>query len=178
MSLPPLTWDEDSCHWAGPVEVPWYRPMPSTAPAGVRWHSTTEPTELVVLPADSNTEGDAEAHLTPAQLAAYTRTVPGGADLRGAILGQFRDRVPELASATWADLEAFFRLAEVRLFPAEQDGLGYVGLVFGCLRQWEFGYEHGAGIVLHGDRVIRFGVAEMANDEAAALADKKRRRRQ
>jgi hypothetical protein len=61
--------------------------------------------------------------------------------------------------------------------PAERDGLAYVGLLFGCLRQWEFGYEHGAGIVLFGDRVVRFGVAEVAKDEGAALADKKRGRR-
>jgi len=48
--------------------------------------------------------------------------------------------------------------------------LSYVGLVFSCL-QWDYGYEHGVGIVVHGDRVVCFGVAEVAEHEDEALID-------
>lgn len=76
----------------------------------------------------------------------------------------------ELATADWAGLEAFFQLGDVRLFPIGKDGLGYVGLVFFCL-QFDYGYEHGAGIILHGDRVVHFGVAEEAETGEKAYID-------
>jgi hypothetical protein len=61
-------------------------------------------------------------------------------------------------------------LVDVRIFARSRDGLAYVGLVFSC-SQWDHGYEHGAGIVVHGDRLIRFGVAEVAQEEDEALID-------
>lgn len=52
--------------------------------------------------------------------------------------------------------------------PVEKDGLAYVGLVFSCL---QYDYEHGAGVILHGDRVVSFGVAEEAETGEKAYID-------
>jgi hypothetical protein len=155
MPLPPLVREEDEIYLTGQVVVPWYR--------------TEEPSHLTVMNEEDD-EGNRPAEPTPVQVAAFERTVTNGADLRDPILQQFREYVPELEAADWAGLEAFFQLTDVRLLPIDKDGVGYAGLVFSCL-QFTYGYEHGVGIILHGDRVIHFGVAEEAETGEKAYID-------
>jgi hypothetical protein len=154
LNLPPLERDPDSPYWIGHVAVMWYR--------------TEEPPRLTVMSPDG--ADGAEARPSPAQLAAFEHLMGGGPPLRGPILEQFRRYVPELATGDWAGLEAFFRLTDVRLFPVEKGGLSYVGLVFSCL-QWDGGYEHGAGIIVHGERVVHFGAADEAKTGERAYID-------
>ena len=148
---PRLTVEDDEFNWTGSVSVPWYR--------------TEAPPSLTVVP-----PGEPGDPPTPAQAAAYIDIAADREPRRRALPGQFRRFVPQLATAGWGELEAFFALGDVRIFPAERDGLSYVGLVFSCI-QWDYGYEHGVGIVLHGDWVVRFGVAEHAEHEDEALID-------
>lgn len=155
MALPPLARDDDDLYPTGRVEVPWYH---TAGPAG-----------LTVMNFEDD-RGERAAEPTPAQVAAFERVVAGGVDLRGPILQQFHESVPELEAADWSGLEAFFRLTHVRLLPVEKDSLGYVGLVFSCL-QFTYGYEHGVGIILHSERVVHFGVAEEAETGEKAYID-------
>lgn len=156
MPLPSLIRDEDTPYLVGHVGVPWYR--------------TEGPVELTVI-TEEDVQGERATEPTPVQVAAFERVVTGGAAVRDAILRQFREHVEELEAADWSGLEAFFRLTDVRLLPVEKDGVGYVGLVFSCLRWMDYGYEHGAGIILHGDRVVHFGVAEEAETGEKAYID-------
>lgn len=148
---PRLTVEDDGYHWTAFASVPWYR--------------TESPPQLTVVP-----PGEPGDPPTLTQAAAYVGILEDRGPRRQAILGQFRRCVPQLAAAGWDELEAVFALRDVRVFPQERDGLSYVGLVFSCV-QFDYGYEHGAGIVLHGDRVVRFGVAEHAEHEDEALID-------
>jgi hypothetical protein len=147
--FPKLTWEE--VDWQGTSKLPWY--------------NTEEPPALIV-----RTEGLKPTNPTPAQVAAYQSLLQSGVQLQPIILEQFRQYVPELAHAKWPELEAFFQLTAIFIFDLERDDVSYVGLVFSCL-QWDYGYEHGVGIVLHDQRVVRFGVAEMAECETEAAKD-------
>ena len=65
----------------------------------------------------------------------------------------------------------------MNVFHASWEDVSYVGLVFNCLK-WEYGYEHGVGIVTHRDRVVHFGMAEEGEDDQLALKDLRRLARQ
>ena len=84
MPLPPLARDDDDIYPTGHVEVPWYR-------AG-------EPAKLTVMNEEDG-GGKRPPEASPLQVAAFERTVTGVADLRGPILRQFREFVPELEKA-------------------------------------------------------------------------------
>ncbi|VTR95103.1 unnamed protein product [Gemmata massiliana] len=155
MPLPPLVREEDEIYLTGQVVVPWYR--------------TEKPSRMTVMNEEDD-EGKRPTAPTPVQIAAFERTVANGAGLREPILQQFHEYVPELEAADWAGLEAFFQLTDVRLLPIEKDGIGYVGLVFSCF-QFTHGYEHGVGIILHGDRIVHFGMAEEAETGEKAYID-------
>jgi hypothetical protein len=61
------------------------------------------------------------------------------------------------------------------VYHAAVDEVAFTGFVFGCL-QWEWGYEHGFGVVAHRGRVAYFGFAEAA-DESEAIKDIRRTKR-
>ena len=160
-ALPPLGWEPDSGLWTGPVVLPWYR--------------TADPPALDLVPADDpDPAAGPPAGCGPEHLEAFRRVAAASDRLRAAVLSGFRLHVRELRGADWAALEGFFALTGVRIFPVARDGVAYVGLTFSCL-QFTHGYEHGVGIVVCGDRIVRFGVADVAMDETAALADLDRR---
>ena len=162
--FPPLTWD--GLYWRGPIAVPWY--------------ATAEPTELIVCPDYSRscepTDAPSAPQPTSTQLAAFQLLLDPQTPLRQSVLLLFTTHVPELAGPDWASLEAFFELADVRIFHTSYEEVSYVGLVFNCL-QWDYGYEHGVGIVAHKDRIAHFGVAEEATHESQAIKDLRRTRR-
>ena len=66
-----------------------------------------------------------------------------------------------------------FAIDEVLLFPPALEGVAYIGFVFYCLR-YDYGYEHGVGIVTHRERVVHFGMAEEGQDEQQARKDLRR----
>lgn len=153
--FPPLSADDDDQYF-------W-------CAEGVRFPQLwSEPARLVVHTDPAGAGGPNPP--TAGQEAAFTRLLGPCEPLWQAVLTQFRWLVPPLAGADWGGLEAFFALDDVRLLGAERDGLSYVGLVFSCI-QYDYGYEHGAGVVVHADRVVWFGVAEVAGDETEALVD-------
>lgn len=162
--FPLLTWD--GLFWRGPITVPWY--------------STTEPPELIVCPDYSlsceSTDAESAPQPTNFQLAALELLLNPQTPLRQSLLPLFYTHVPELVGPDWASLEAFFALADVRIFHPSHEDVSYVGLVFRCL-QWDYGYEHGIGIVAHKDRIVHFGHSQEAMYETVAIRDLRRMRR-
>lgn len=57
-----------------------------------------------------------------------------------------------------ADLRELISLTEVFIHPVEHEDRQYVGYEFNCT--WET--EHGLGVLMHGDRVVRVGEADNA----------------
>lgn len=53
-------------------------------------------------------------------------------------------------------------LGSMSFYPFAKDGLGYVGLGFGC--EWD--QEHGFGVMLHGLQIIGMGDHEAASIDA------------
>lgn len=55
-----------------------------------------------------------------------------------------------------ADFRRLIGLHQIHIHPWQREGLGYVGLEFGCA--WD--REHGLGVMLHGSRVVEIGSAD------------------
>lgn len=62
------------------------------------------------------------------------------------------------AFATKEDLASLIDLRHVHIHPWSKGGIGYVGLQFGCT--WD--QEHGLGLMLHLDRVVEIGGADVS----------------
>ena len=56
------------------------------------------------------------------------------------------------------DLKKLIDLRHVHIHPWIKDGVGYVGLQFGCT--WD--REHGFGVMMHRDRVVSVGSADVS----------------
>lgn len=167
--FPDLAWDGFT--WRTPVQVPWYPPVKGKGPRPVR------PELLVRIPASQLTEGmrfEAAPRPTAAQGTAWEQFLDPARSLKDALLAAMQENVPELAEAAWEDVLPFFGLSRVSLFATELESLSYIGLELFCL-QWEFGYEHGVGIVAHGGRVVRFGMGDDGSDEQFAMKDLRRK---
>jgi hypothetical protein len=165
--FPPL--QSGRWEWRADFTLPWYRVAPPTNP-------TQEKPQLIVRADVSRsvpTRADVPWQPTAAQTAAFRFLLEQEARLKPVLLAEFRKSVPELDGAAWDGLEAFFELAIVLVFYPALDEVSYTGLVFHCL-QWDYGYEHGVGIMLHQDRIVHFGMAEEAQDETQALKDLRR----
>lgn len=81
-------------------------------------------------------------------------------------LGDQADRLmPELAQPE--ALAALIDLRQVHVHPWEKSGIGYVGLQFGCT--WDV--EHGLGAMMHNDRVVDLGGADVSFAWAPEEAD-------
>lgn len=159
--FPPLSWD--GWYWRTPWQPPWYR--------------TVETPELIVHAnaARSRKEMDVRAAPQPsaAQVAAFQFLLDPETPLRQSLLAQFHENVPEMADADWQGAQAFWELASVVIFRPAHEDVAYTGFVFDCL-QWEYGYEHGLGIVAHKDRVVFIGMGEDGMNEAKAQSDLRR----
>jgi hypothetical protein len=72
---------------------------------------------------------------------------------------------PEVASSD--DLRGLMGLHSVHLHEIEAGGLPYVGYELGCT----WAEEHGLGILMHGQRVVKIGSADIAFETEFAAAD-------
>ncbi len=77
------------------------------------------------------------------------------------------DFMPDVSSI--ADFANLLSPGIFYLFPVYKDNLSYIGFNFSC--SWE--QEHGLGILMHKDRVVAIGDAEMAFDFQKAKEDAK-----
>jgi hypothetical protein len=66
-------------------------------------------------------------------------------------------------------LKTLLGLSSVLIHPTARDGIAYVGYDFGCA--WD--EEHGEGVMMHRDRVVGIGYADVAIDEWVAKHDAK-----
>jgi hypothetical protein len=64
--------------------------------------------------------------------------------------------MPAVQSAE--ELSRLIDLRHVHVHPWTKDGVGYVGLQFGC--SWD--QEHGFGVLMHRDRVVSIGSADVS----------------
>lgn len=64
-------------------------------------------------------------------------------------------------------LSPLIDLRDVHIHPWEKSGVGYVGLQFGCT--WDS--EHGLGVLMHNDRVVELGGADVSFASAPEEAD-------
>lgn len=72
-------------------------------------------------------------------------------------LGEQADTLmPEVQTAD--ELRSLIDLRHVHIHPWSRDGIGYVGLQFGCA--WDVG--HGLGFMMHLDRVVQIGGADVS----------------
>jgi hypothetical protein len=72
-------------------------------------------------------------------------------------LGEQANRLmPEAQAAD--ELRSLIDLRHVHIHPWSRDGIGYVGLQFGCT--WDV--EHGLGFMMHLDRVVQTGGADVS----------------
>lgn len=161
-ALPSLAQDERE--WRGAISLPWYPTQAGT--------ELTLPFHLATY------NGDRSEAVPPSeeQLAAYHYLTDPDCEAAEALLHQFHANVPELEGSDWQHAVEFFSLDRVILFRAALHGLSYAGLALSCLQWRDYGYEHGVGIVIHGDRVVHFNVAEEADDERFATRDIKKRK--
>ena len=162
--FPPLFWD--GLYWRSPVIIPWH-PAAATTELVVRpdYSRSCEPVGVEAAPRPADT-----------QAAAYRDLMGPDSALPRALLPQFRRFVPELADSDWDGVRSFFELATALIFHPSWDDESYLGLRFNCLR-WDYGYEHGVGIIAHKARVVHFGMAEEAQDEGLVLRDIRRQAR-
>lgn len=109
---------------------------------------------------------DNEASLVPRALASI---FPMYEDERAQFI---RDQGDDLAymvprATVPLDLRTVLRLVNVHVNSVAKDGLAYVGLAFNCT--WEI--EHGVGLMLHGDRVLKVGHADCAFNQRIGRTD-------
>jgi hypothetical protein len=68
---------------------------------------------------------------------------------------------------TKENLAPLIGLGHVHIHPWSKDGIGYIGLQFGCT--WD--KEHGLGLMMHLDRVVEIGGADVSFGWSPAEAD-------
>jgi len=158
--FPPLTWD--GWDWRGTFSLPWF-PSAKSVDLTVCVQPLKARSELAMKAAPN--PGEPQAAALRDLLEPSTKTAV-------ALLTALHENVPELQGAGWNALGEAIELTNVSIFTTAADGVSYVAFIFGCL-QWEWGYEHGFGIVAHRGRVASFGFAEAA-DESEALKDARR----
>ncbi|MGB1252604.1 MAG: DUF6985 domain-containing protein [Candidatus Promineifilaceae bacterium] len=151
--FPPMDWD-DCESWTGDISL-----------------SFGNDADLNVTPYDSNisrmptpAQGDALAfHIQNGDrvftavlemlLPYYQRMRPKYVDYLGDDADQLMPEVTQHEALT-----PLIDLQQVHIHPWEKLGVGYVGLQFGCT--WDI--EHGLGVMMHNDRVVELGGADVA----------------
>ena len=151
--FPPMDWD-DCEWWVGEISLSFGKD------AGLN----VTPFDASVSRLPTRTQGDAMTHLLQngdrvfaAVLDAlwpyYQRMRPKYIEY----LGDNADRLmPELAQRD--ALAALIDLRQVHVHPWEKSGVSYAGLQFGCT--WDV--EHGLGVMMHNDRVVDLGGADVS----------------
>jgi len=78
---------------------------------------------------------------------------------------ELRDLVPEIS--TVEDCADIFGVGYIFIYPINKEGISYIGIEGGC--GWE--EEHGIGFMLHKDRVVAMGYADIALSDFEAKKD-------
>jgi hypothetical protein len=149
----PMRWDADG-NWDGYID------LASNGMVGL----TVTPTDPEVSRTPSPAQGVAytfqldnsprivESILT-ALLPHYQKMRPKYRDFLGA---EFESLMPAVRSAS--DLASHIDLRQVYIHSWTKEGCAYVGWLFGCT--WDA--EHGLGAMLHRDRVVEIGSADVS----------------
>jgi hypothetical protein len=106
---------------------------------------------------------DTLAAVLRALLPYYERMRPRYLDFLGVEAHRLMPVVP-----TVEELAALIDLRQVHIHPWSKDGIGYVGLQFGCT--WD--REHGLGVVIHRQRIANLGGADISFAWSPDEADK------
>lgn len=175
LDLPPfptLTWTKYG-GWEGHVRLPaWAGFLARGGAYGAA--SSPSPSDGVVLLNVGPPEGMAPSEPSTAQGRAFLHQLDHGEAVVAAVLRALPTYYEELRPR-WEDFysaeemaclmppvgapEEFRRLiglSGMHVHPWQREGLGYVGLEFGCT--WD--EEHGLGVMLHGSRVVDIGAAD------------------
>lgn len=160
--FPPMTWND--CDW-------WDGSVDLSFGAGAA---------LSVTPYDPSISRLPEAY----QCDALTYQIEEGDQVFASVLAALRPHYGELrpryhsflgedfdslmpAVNTSSDLARLIDLRHVHIHPWTKNGIGYVGLQFGCT--WD--QEHGLGCLMHLDRVVKIGGADVSFACSPAEAD-------
>lgn len=169
------------------VELP---PLPRLTMTLSEWEGTDALTTWRVLarkerPAGTfsltipRAENDDDANPTPPapeMVAAYGHLKAHEREVTAAVLDAFRTDLNAILAKhdlgmkpvkSTAKLKAMMELDALRMSTVARDGMAYLGLSFKCT--WD--EEHGAGVLLHGSRVVEVGDSDAARDTFAALDD-------
>jgi hypothetical protein len=115
--------------------------------------------------------GDAmgDGEIGPAQQAAYRLVVKEAKKQRALVLDALAKEFADERKKLLEQVE----LTSVHIHWIERDGLAYVGYELSC--EWD--NEHGAGVLMHADRVVEVGQADTAILGWIAKRDAKKRKR-
>lgn len=130
----------------------------------------------VLLPI--NDEDDISESFTPASSAAIQFLLNHETDVQGILLQALVDNYPNVLEAfchdeelpvinSVADLKSNIVLNTIHIVGVEKDGYAYLGFQFGCT--WDD--EHGAGVMMHKDRIVNVGGADTSFLEWIAQRD-------
>jgi hypothetical protein len=151
--FPPLDWD-DCEWWVGEVSVSFGNcaglQVAPHDPAVSRMPTSAQGNALAYLMQNGD---QVFAAVLKALLPYYQRMRPKYIEF----LGRDADRLMPEATQPEA-LASLIDLRQVHVHPWEKSGIGYVGLEFGCT--WDV--EHGLGVMMHNDRVVDLGGAEVS----------------
>jgi len=92
---------------------------------------------------------DNDAKIRDAILQALLEEIPEIRDI-------YEDLVPEINSI--ADFKPLLGLSIIHVMDSDKDGFAYIGYEFGC--DWD--EEHGIGVMMHKDRVLEIGQADIS----------------
>ena len=182
--FPVLKWNE--YFWEATVRLPaWAGYQDRTGPYGSKG-GAKESDGLVRLTIDILSDEE-RSDPTPEQSAAYTHLLKNQKQIQKAILLEVFEKYPEYRASFIADydldetdnqlpvlkryqqLKDLVGLSSIFIHTVEKDGTAYVGYEFGCA--WE--EEHGLGAMMHMDRVVEIGHADVGLLEWIAERDAK-----
>lgn len=162
LPFPPMIWD-DCEWWDGTIDLSFgvgatlsvtpYNPSVNRSPSDYQAKALT-----FLLERGDEVFAEVLAAVRPY----YERMRPKYRDFLGS---DFNLLMPTLAAPT--DLGRLIDLRHVHIHPWTKDGIGYVGLQFGCT--WD--QEHGLGALMHLDRVVDVGCADVSFAWAPAEGD-------
>jgi hypothetical protein len=186
--FPPLEWDE--YFWSATITLPaWEGFQCRLGPYASR--SRRKKSDGTVRLSVSTPDGEEQTPPSPEQAAAYRDLIAHQGIVRDAILEAVFHEYPEYRESYIEDydldesdqtvpvlerpeqLRDLIGLSSLLIHPVVREGVAYVGYEFGCM--WE--EEHGLGAMVHRDRVVAVGHADVGILEWIAEKDAKPPRR-
>lgn len=195
--LPRLCWDRDG--WSGRIELAsWAGFQVRSGPYGARAKATKRYKVRICFTAPSDRDDDpARTKPSEEQVAAYAYLLAHEAQVTKAVLTRILREYPKLRTAYHkdydidpdaddegdddvfddlkplpeikrsADLCKVMGLATIHVLDVAKAGVAYVGFEFGS--DWDD--EHGAGLMMHKRRIVKFGSADVSFLEWIAERD-------